>query len=74
MNVELIPVAIAGYLIYKGLGKYMDSADDTDASDGAAAAETFESEYSLEYINPNRLIDPFALVHLMHMAEALVQS
>ncbi len=46
MNVELIPVAIAGYLIFKGLEKYALPSEET------AEAETFESEYSLEYINP----------------------
>ena len=52
MNIELIPIAFAGYLIYKGVENYLDSSDVTPGDQGEVAAETFESEYSLEYINP----------------------
>ena len=65
MNVELIPVAIAGYLIYKGLEKYA-----VPSEEETAEAETFESEYSLEYINPT----PISGSTDIHGAESINRS
>ena len=47
MNVELIPAALAGYLIWKGWENYSSPAPPAEA-----LADTYVSEYSLVYINP----------------------
>tara|TARA_B100000745_G_scaffold200417_1_gene132216 strand:+ start:751 stop:1446 length:696 start_codon:yes stop_codon:yes gene_type:complete len=70
MNIELIPIAFAGYLIYKGVENYLDSSDVTPGDQGEVAAETFESEYSLEYINPT----PISGSTDIHGAESINRS
>ena len=65
MNIELIPIAFAGYLIYKGMSTF-GAKPNEEISD----AETFESEYSLEYINPT----PISGSTDIHGAESINRS